>query len=110
VEVVHLPLSAGHSRRGRRRRLPLPRARLIGNGVRHGADHVRLTLDGDVLVVGVEDGSTVLPDSRDTDTDAKTGRGMCIVEALVETWGVTELARASAKRPSTRVPRARTCS
>ena len=65
---------------------------LVGNAVRHGADHVLLTLDSRerVLTVGVDDGSAVLPGRRDVDCDGESGRGMRIVEALAERWGVAE--------------------
>jgi len=69
---------------------------LVGNAVQHGAEHVRLTLDRTArsLVVGVEDGSAVLPGPRDADAGAgqEGGRGLHIVEALTVRWGVTELA------------------
>lgn len=49
---------------------------------------VHLLLDDDSLLVEVTDSSRVLPQERHYAVDATTGRGLLLVEALAEEWGV----------------------
>ncbi len=65
---------------------------LVSNAVRHGADlvHLELIANGDHLVVAVRDGSEVLPD-RDAGPYDESGRGLLIIEALTERWGVEDV-------------------
>lgn len=61
---------------------------LVANAVRHGGGCLSLDLharDGQVTI-GVADGSAVLPRRRDADDDG--GRGLAVVEALADRWGV----------------------
>lgn len=61
---------------------------LVSNAVRHGGGYVSLDVrahDGRVTL-GAADGSGVLPQRRDADTDG--GRGILLIEALSERWGV----------------------
>ena len=64
---------------------------LVGNAVRHGARQVslHLRLEGSHLTVEVVDGSLLLPVQRE-DEDAECGRGLLIVEALSDAWGVRD--------------------
>jgi anti-sigma regulatory factor (Ser/Thr protein kinase) len=65
---------------------------LVTNAIRHGrppltvrAEHI----DG-AVTVGVEDASSTLPvPAEDTSWDASGGRGLHLVEALADCWGVT---------------------
>jgi anti-sigma regulatory factor (Ser/Thr protein kinase) len=49
---------------------------------------VHLRLEPGALLVEVTDSSPVLPQQRHYGTGATTGRGIALVEALSETWGV----------------------
>lgn len=64
---------------------------LVANAVRHGGGFLRLQIharDGRVTIAAV-DGSAVVPRRRDPDGDG--GRGLAIIEALCDEWGVTNL-------------------
>lgn len=63
---------------------------LVGNAVRHGGVPLALdlALDGDVLVVGVSDTSPGLPQQRSAAGEEEGGRGLTIVAALAQDWGV----------------------
>ena len=52
---------------------------------------VSLRLDEDWLTVEVVDGSDALPEKREASPTERGGRGLTIVEALSESWGVREL-------------------
>jgi hypothetical protein len=54
----------------------------------HSEFTVHLRLDPDCLVVEVTDSSTVLPQQREYSLRATTGRGLTLVSALSEDWGV----------------------
>jgi anti-sigma regulatory factor (Ser/Thr protein kinase) len=63
---------------------------LVANAVRHGGGCVSLDLqahDGQV-VIGVADGSAVVPRRRDPSDDG--GLGLGIIEALAARWGVRD--------------------
>ncbi|WP_167493834.1 MULTISPECIES: ATP-binding protein [Micromonospora] len=64
---------------------------LVANAVRHGGGCLRLQIratDGRVTIAAV-DGSAVVPRRREPDGDG--GRGLAIIEALCDEWGVTDL-------------------
>ncbi len=65
---------------------------LVGNAVRHTAGQPALQLDryGDAVAVVVVDGSGRLPRAGDGGGDglADGGRGLLVVEALADRWGV----------------------
>lgn len=54
----------------------------------HSEFTVHLRLDPDCLVVEVSDSSTVLPQQREYSSTATTGRGLTLVTALTDDWGV----------------------
>ena len=67
---------------------------LVGNAVRHAravppdALHVSWSIDGPSLTVSVTDGSAELPRLQRPEPSAPAGRGLAIVEALSDAWGV----------------------
>ena len=63
---------------------------MVTNAVRHGAPPVRLevSVDDEVVVVCVADGSMSLPTPRTVDDDAEGGRGMTLVDLLTRDHGV----------------------
>lgn len=63
---------------------------LLTNALLHGAAPVRLVvaMEGEQVRLEVSDGSHVLPVRLLTSTDGMTGRGLALVDALAETWGV----------------------
>ncbi|MFI0937408.1 ATP-binding protein [Streptomyces sp. NPDC021020] len=66
---------------------------LVTNGLRYGAEQqvvFRLVLVSDFLVVEVEDGSSARPSIRAADSDAESGRGLLLVDALADAWGVSK--------------------
>lgn len=74
-------------------------AELVGNSIRHAeplpgevirvAWRHRPEVDADVVIVRVTDGgSAVPPRARDVGPEALDGRGLHIVAALTEQWGV----------------------
>ncbi len=65
---------------------------LVGNAVRHAGRGLVLAIEAhdDHVIVSVSDGSAVPPVPRSGGTTAESGRGFQIIEALADTWGVTE--------------------
>lgn len=63
---------------------------LLTNVVLHARTRatVRITLDGDCLRVVVSDGAPGLPTRRRPSSDSVTGRGLLIVDAMSDSWGV----------------------
>lgn len=63
---------------------------LVGNAVRHSHTDVRVRLDLDIgdLKITVADGSDLRPLRRDADLLDESGRGIAIIEAISEEWGV----------------------
>ncbi len=64
------------------------------NAVVHGTGEVqvRVLLAGDRLRVEVADESTRLPTPRTADLEAEGGRGLALVAALAQDWGVQSTA------------------
>lgn len=79
---------------------------LIGNAIVHSRNAGDLNVGWDVgdtcVVVRVDDGSTVDPRPREVDDDATSGRGLTIVAALSDEWGVNHIA--DGKQVWARVP------
>jgi len=63
---------------------------MVTNSIRHapGPVEVELSVDTRVLVVGVSDLSTVLPQQSTAPTEAEDGRGLILLEQLANRWGV----------------------
>jgi anti-sigma regulatory factor (Ser/Thr protein kinase) len=67
---------------------------LVTNAVLHGAEPASFTIytdreaDRGLLFIEVEDSKPDAPDPGDADENAESGRGLMIVEALAEDWGV----------------------
>ena len=63
---------------------------LVTNAMQHGGDFLVLELgrDEDALIVGVRDGTAVLPRPHEAEDEDEQGRGLTIVVALAEDWGV----------------------
>ncbi|GGM29180.1 hypothetical protein GCM10011608_12350 [Micromonospora sonchi] len=63
---------------------------LVGNAVRHGNGRLelRVSAEGDQVTISAVDGSAVVPRRRPVDSDG--GRGLGIIEALLQAWGVEE--------------------
>jgi anti-sigma regulatory factor (Ser/Thr protein kinase) len=66
---------------------------LATNAVRHGGGgfDVVVATSGDELRVEVVDASPAIPQAQWVPAGATSGRGLAIVEALSESWGVTAL-------------------
>ena len=64
---------------------------LVTNAMLHAGTDIDLVarFDGDVLEVEVADGSTHLPSRRRYAATAGTGRGLLMLESMVDDWGVT---------------------
>ncbi|MEU5531095.1 ATP-binding protein [Micromonospora chersina] len=64
---------------------------LVANAVRHGGGCLSLHVHarGDEVTVCAVDGSAVVPRHREPDGDG--GRGLGIIEALCQAWGVEDL-------------------
>ncbi|GGQ50821.1 ATP-binding protein [Couchioplanes azureus] len=63
---------------------------LVTNAVRHGGGCVEVSVechDGRVTLL-VADGSSVVPRRREADCDG--GRGLALIEALTDRWGVRD--------------------
>lgn len=64
---------------------------LVANAVLHGAGlqlGVRVDCEDGCVRVEVADGSPTLPLRQEQSTDATTGRGLLLVDALAASWGV----------------------
>lgn len=67
---------------------------LVSNAVRHTPHDARnvlevsWTIDDTGVVIAVYDGSTALPKRRTPSPDEPAGRGLRIIEALSDRWGV----------------------
>ncbi len=68
---------------------------LVSNAVRHA--HPRedvefeLVANDDLIRVSVVDGSAIRPAAREVEAEETSGRGMYIVEQLVDRWGAEDL-------------------
>lgn len=65
---------------------------LVTNALRHGHGcdiGVRIYLQGDNLAIEVNDGSPHVPVPRCPGPDEENGRGLLLVEALADSWGVS---------------------
>ncbi|MFB6700195.1 ATP-binding protein [Streptomyces rubiginosohelvolus] len=65
---------------------------LATNAFQHGEGDVTVTwrLDTVHLSILVRDGSTTRPALRTADSASERGRGLCLVEALADQWGVSD--------------------
>jgi anti-sigma regulatory factor (Ser/Thr protein kinase) len=63
---------------------------IVTNAIRHAGSPVKVTvrLVDDIVRVDIADGSRVLPVVRHVSPDTTSGRGMNIVEAVTDDWGV----------------------
>ncbi|GJF33202.1 hypothetical protein KNE206_59020 [Kitasatospora sp. NE20-6] len=63
---------------------------LVTNALRHGGPPVRLRLRvaGNSLRIEVQDGGSGSPVLRGPDPDAVSGRGLALVQAVSQEWGV----------------------
>jgi anti-sigma regulatory factor (Ser/Thr protein kinase) len=63
---------------------------LVTNSVRYSSPTLMLSIEclGSNLKVRVRDGSTALPQQRRARDDDEAGRGLALVEALSDAWGV----------------------
>jgi anti-sigma regulatory factor (Ser/Thr protein kinase) len=67
---------------------------LVTNAIRHGGDQVTMhvAIDHDTVTVAVEDRADVMPLTLHVaDPLAESGRGLAIVAAVAEEWGVEPL-------------------
>jgi anti-sigma regulatory factor (Ser/Thr protein kinase) len=67
---------------------------LVTNAVRHTRDVllVLVTIHDDTLRVDVSDDNPTVPVTPDPEHDATSGRGLRIVQALADHWGITPTA------------------
>ena len=69
---------------------------LVTNAMQHGEPRgtvaVALAADAQRIRVSVIDASALRPVARQVEADETSGRGMRIVEALADRWGVDDLA------------------
>jgi PAS domain S-box-containing protein len=65
---------------------------LVTNALLHAATDIGVTarLDGEGLHVGVSDGSRHLPSRREYGPTSGTGRGLLMLESMVDEWGVSQ--------------------
>jgi anti-sigma regulatory factor (Ser/Thr protein kinase) len=66
---------------------------LATNALRHGQVRdigVRVFFRNDLLVIEVDDGSPTRPELRHAALDDEGGRGLFLIEALAEDWGVSQ--------------------
>ena len=68
---------------------------LVTNAVLHTGSSVEVAVRrrGKSLRVEVSDNSPVIPGERDFSLDATTGRGLALVQALSESWGIESIPR-----------------
>ena len=73
-------------------RVLLLTSEVVTNAILHARTTMRLTagVEGEQVVVRVYDGLSVVPRRRSYRQDAGTGRGMHLIEALADAWGVDE--------------------
>ncbi len=65
---------------------------LVTNALRYGADEAiafKLVLVADAFVIEVDDGSPGRPQVRAAGPDDESGRGMLLVSAVADEWGVS---------------------
>ncbi|WP_435131501.1 ATP-binding protein [Actinacidiphila sp. bgisy144] len=65
---------------------------LVTNGFEHGSGHrivFRLVVTTDVVVIEVDDGSPNRPEVRTAGDLEESGRGMLLVSALADSWGIS---------------------
>ena len=88
------PHGGTRSDQGALDRVLLLTSEIVTNAILHARTPLRLTasLDGGQVRVRVYDRLRLLPRLRSYPTDAGTGRGMHLVEALADQWGVEETA------------------
>jgi anti-sigma regulatory factor (Ser/Thr protein kinase) len=67
---------------------------VVTNAILHARTTLRLTagFEGEQVVVRVFDGLRTIPRRRAYRQDASNGRGMHLIEALADDWGVEETA------------------
>ncbi|GHJ35417.1 ATP-binding protein [Streptomyces sp. TS71-3] len=72
--------------------VPLLLSELVANAIQHGGGEVRVRvrLGGWRLLIEVTDGGKGLPVLRRRGLEEESGRGLLLVEALAESWGVSE--------------------
>lgn len=63
---------------------------VVTNALVHGQGEIRLAVGADAVLVRVEvgDDEPDRPSARSAESDAESGRGMLIVDALASDWGV----------------------
>ena len=100
VELTNDPRSAGVARRRLRNLLGdhpriddvlLCTSEVVTNAVVHAGtlSHITVDCDDDLVRVEVVDGSPqALPEARDPAPSSPSGRGMRLVDALADRWGV----------------------
>lgn len=86
-------------------RLGLVTSELVTNAVVHAMTdlEVRITLEGESVLVEVFDGATEPPTIAARSVFDTSGRGLMLVAALVDEWGVSTLANGTGKRVWVRV-------
>lgn len=69
---------------------------LVGNAITHAAAQGELDVAWDILgdsvIIRVSDSSQELPKARQPDPTATSGRGLSIIAALADEWGVLDAA------------------
>lgn len=110
-ERIAADLAAGHVTQESVADVVLVATELVGNAVIHAAQPHDLDVvwefDDGSVIVRVGDSSDVPPRPRQAAPDAGSGRGLAIVAAVAEEWGVHRLARG--KQVWARVPVSRAC-
>jgi anti-sigma regulatory factor (Ser/Thr protein kinase) len=63
---------------------------LVANAVRHAWSQLAISMDlaEEQVTMSVTDGSPQVPRQPSTSTFAESGRGVAIIQALVDEWGV----------------------
>jgi anti-sigma regulatory factor (Ser/Thr protein kinase) len=66
---------------------------VVANAIKHGRPPIALTVMGDdeLVVIAVTDGGPGLPAIRRVDRTAESGRGLVILDAFSDDWGVAPL-------------------
>lgn len=65
---------------------------LVTNALQHGTGNqlvFHLTIGTDAIVMAVSDGSPDRPEVRTASVEEESGRGMFLIDALADTWGVS---------------------